>query len=198
MQSTADETKWLRGRSASLRGALLGLLLERPGYGGDLAARLAGRLGETWAIDYQDVYRLLEQLEENGLARTDVQPRPGQRQVHTVYFPTPQTQAAVSLWMETHMPLAPVRIGMQAKLAVARDEDAPRLLVALKTYEQECLELLQSMPEAASSGVRSWKQLFIDCTREGVEGQLHQEIEWAQRTRLRIRERVAAVREGRA
>ncbi len=40
----------MRGPSTPLRGALLGLLLERPGHGGDLAHRLVGRLGETWRI----------------------------------------------------------------------------------------------------------------------------------------------------
>jgi hypothetical protein len=41
----------MRGPSTPLRGALLGLLLERPGHGGDLASRLATRLGETWRVD---------------------------------------------------------------------------------------------------------------------------------------------------
>ena len=57
----------MRGPSTPLRGALLGLLLERPGHGGDLANRLAARLGETWRVDTNDVYRLLEQLGEDGV-----------------------------------------------------------------------------------------------------------------------------------
>lgn len=193
MVGTAEDTKWLRGGSASLRGALLGLLLERPGYGGELAARLDGRLGEAWSVDHQDVYRLLQQLEQSGLARADARRRRGGRQVHIVYFPTVQTEAALSLWMETHLPMAPVRIGIQAKLAVARDEDVERLIVALQRYERECLELLRSMPEPAR-GAQSWKQLFLDCTRDGIDGGLRHEIEWAQRTRSRIRERAAALR----
>ena len=50
----------MRGGSAPLRGALLGLLLERPGHGGELANRLVTRLGDTWRIDSNDVYRLLD------------------------------------------------------------------------------------------------------------------------------------------
>ena len=34
-----------------MRGVLLGLVLERPGHGGDLANRMLVRLGETWRID---------------------------------------------------------------------------------------------------------------------------------------------------
>ncbi len=50
-----EKTRWMRGPSTPLRGALLGLLLERPGHGGDLANRLAARLGETWRVDTNDV-----------------------------------------------------------------------------------------------------------------------------------------------
>ena len=67
VQATSTK-RWMRGASAPLRGALLGLLLERPGHGGELANRLIARLGETWRIDPNDVYRLLKQLEAEGLA----------------------------------------------------------------------------------------------------------------------------------
>ena len=45
--------------------------------------------------------------------------------------------------METLLPREPVRLGLQAKLSVAREQDAPRLLIALKAYERECLVLAQ-------------------------------------------------------
>lgn len=67
MRSAAEEMKWMRGPSASLRGALLGLVLERSGHSYELANRLVVRLGETWRIDSKDVYRLLKQLEDAGL-----------------------------------------------------------------------------------------------------------------------------------
>lgn len=108
-----------------------------------------------------------------------------------MYFATESTGAALGLWMETLVPMAPVRVGLQAKLAVAREQDAPRLLVALRQYERECLDLLQLTP-AGSGAMPSWKALFMDCTREAVDGQLRQEIAWAQHTRKRIREYAAA------
>ena len=67
--------RWMRGPSTPLRGALLGLLLERPGHGGELVSRLKGLLGETWRINYDDVYRLLERLEEEGLASSREEPK---------------------------------------------------------------------------------------------------------------------------
>jgi DNA-binding PadR family transcriptional regulator len=123
----------MRGPSTPLRGALLGLLLERPGHGGDLANRLAARLGETWRVDTNDVYRLLEQLEKTGLAVARDEPkRNNHRRTHLVYHPTEETPEALTLWMETLLPREPVRLGLQAKLSVARQEDAHRMLEALK------------------------------------------------------------------
>jgi DNA-binding PadR family transcriptional regulator len=190
-RGSPEKTEWMRGTSASLRGALLGLLLERPGHSYELANRLVTRLGETWRINPNDVYRLLKQLEVGGLAASNEEPKRGsQRGTHSVYYPTERTDEALTRWMETLLPRGPVRVGLQAKLAVAREEDAPRLLTALRQYERECLELLQITP-TAPDGQRSWKALFMDCTREAVDGQLRQEIAWSQRTRKRIREHAA-------
>ena len=192
MRSGAEEMRWMHGSSASMRGALLGLVLERSGHGYELANRLVTRLGETWRVNVKDVYRLLEQLEDADLVSSSEEPRRGVRRgTHAVYFATESTEAALVLWMETLVPMAPVRVGLQAKLAVAREQDAPRLLVALRQYERECLDLLQLAP-ATSGAMPSWKALFMDCTREAVDGQLRHEIAWAQHTRKRIREYGAA------
>src|SRR5580692_7882306 len=142
-RGSPEKTEWMRGTSASLRGALLGLLLERPGHSYELANRLLTRLGETWRINPNDVYRLLKQLEDGGLASANEEPKRGnQRGTHSVYYPTELTAEALTRWMETLLPRGPVRVGLQAKLAVAREEDAPRLLGALRQYERECLDLL--------------------------------------------------------
>lgn len=179
---------WMRGASTPLRGALLGLLLERPGHGGELANRLVSRLGETWRIDSNDVYRLLEQLERDGLADSREEPRKAnQRRTRLVYYPTDESARALTTWMETLLPREPVRLGVQAKLAVAREEDLPRLLNALREYERECLVLAQSVfPTEAQ--VQTWAALIMDCTRDSIYGLLQAEIDWAGRTRRRIEE----------
>lgn len=79
---------------------------------------------------------------------------------------------------------------LQAKIAVAREDDAPRLLAALKRYESDCLELSQSL-EPPTSLTRSWRGLVIDCARDAVDAQLKAEVDWARRTRQRIGEYVA-------
>jgi DNA-binding PadR family transcriptional regulator len=177
----------MRGPSTPLRGALLGLLLERPGHGGDLANRLVARLGETWRVDTNDVYRLLEQLEKTGLAVSRDEPkRNNNRRTHLVYYPTEETPEALTLWMETLLPREPVRLGLQAKLSVARPQDAPRLLMALQTHQRECLMLAKQVPPMHGRA-DSWAALCLDCSREAVLAQLSAEVDWAAHTRRRIK-----------
>jgi DNA-binding PadR family transcriptional regulator len=178
----------MRGASTPLRGALLGLVLERPGHGGDLANRLAARLGETWRVDTNDVYRLLEQLEKNGLVHARDEPkRSNIRRTHLVYHPTAEASEALSAWIETVLPREPVRLGLHAKLSVARPEDAPALLGALRAYERECLALAH-IASPIKAPTRSWATLCMECTRDGAHVQLQAEASWAARTCQRLNE----------
>ncbi len=181
-----EKTKWMRGASTPLRGALLGLLLERPGHGGDLANRLAARLGETWRVDTNDVYRLLEQLERTGLVNSRAEPkRSNISRTHLVYHPTEETSEALSVWMETLLPREPVRLGLHAKLSVARPQDAPSLMNALRAYERECLALAHAL-SPMQLPTQSWAALCMECTRDAVHVQLQAEASWAARTCRRL------------
>jgi DNA-binding PadR family transcriptional regulator len=179
----------MHGSSTSLRGGLLALVLERPGHGYDLANRLVDRFGETWLIVRKDIYRLLEVLERDGLLSLSEEREKGRRRPRLVYYPTDLTAQAVTEWMETLIPKEPMRVGIRAKVAVAREQDARPLLLALREYERECLRLLQLAPLAPA--VPSWMGLLVDCTREAVDAQLRCEVEWARRTRRRIEEYLA-------
>jgi DNA-binding PadR family transcriptional regulator len=179
----------MRGSSTSLRGGLLALVLERPGHGYELANRLADRFGETWLIVLKDIYRLLEDLEEDGLLSVSEEREPGRKRARSVYYPTDLTAQAVSEWIETLSPKEPMRAGIRAKVAVAREQDARPLLLALRAYEQESLGLLKHAP--AMANVPSWKGLLVDCTRDAVDAQLRFEVEWARRTRRRVEEYLA-------
>ena len=180
----------MRGPSP-LKGAVLGLLLERPSYGYELASRLSGRLGPAWQIAPKSVYPLLDQLEKAGLAMSVVEPSPASpRQQRTVYYPTDQASAALALWMGTSVPKEPLRVELQAKIAVARTEDGEQLLALLDDYERECLELLQATSDEQPS-VRSWRTLLMDLTLEAADAHLRAELEWVTLARRRIREYAA-------
>jgi DNA-binding PadR family transcriptional regulator len=181
------DTTWMRG-SSPLKGAILGLVLERPGHGYDLGARLGARLGPTWAIDPKRLYRMLDQLELAGLVKGTVERDPDNpRQHRTVYRATDLAPAALCTWIETFAPREPTRVEIQAKVAAAREQDAPQLLLALRQYELECLELLR-LSSGPPLPVCSWMGLVMDIVRDASDAQLHAEIKWAKRTCKRIEE----------
>jgi DNA-binding PadR family transcriptional regulator len=180
--------KWIRGRSAHLRGALLGLVLERPSHGGELANRLAMRLGGTWRIEPNDVYRLLANLEDEGLIEAREQRRrDGRPGTRVVFCPTELTSPALGRWIETLLPRESFRLGLHAKLAVARERDLPALRAALAQHRRECLELARTLTPGSGEPL-SWPALFMDCTRDGVQQMLQTEIDWVGRTLRRIDE----------
>jgi len=191
MVQATNTTRWMQGAATPLRGALLGLVLERPAHGGDLANRLISRLGETWRIESKDVYRLLKQLEEEGLLSPRVEELHGkQRAAHVVYHPTEETAEAFACWMETLTEREPVRLGLQAKVMVGRDQDIPRLRLALREHVRECLALA-ALVLPSEDQPRSWLALRLDCTRDAVYGILRAEVAWATRTLRRIDEYAA-------
>jgi len=193
--SSAVSTRgWMDVKSGTLRGALLGVLLQRPGHGYELANRLISRLGATWQIDRVTVYRQLETLAQQGLARgvqgtrSDEDGRP-----LIVYHPTEETAPALTAWMEKLLPRKPVRLDLQAKLAVARDEDVPRVLAALWEHERECLALAKLVAPSAGEPT-CLAGVFLECTRDSVLGAFEEEIAWTRRARRRINEYVSGQR----
>lgn len=188
VRSKSGEAKWIRGRSTHLRGALLGLVLERPSHGGELANRLRTRLGDTWRVDSNDVYRLLQNLQDEGLVCAREEPRRDKRMgTRIVFHPTEHTSAALTRWIETLLPRETFRLGLHAKLAVAREQDIPGLRHALKQHQRECLSLVTKMaPGDGEPG--SWAALLMDCTRDGIHQMLQTEVDWVNRTLTRIDE----------
>jgi DNA-binding PadR family transcriptional regulator len=185
----AGDRTWMRG-SSPLKGAILGLVLERPGHGYDLGARLRARLGPSWAIDPKRLYRMLDQLERAGLISGEVESDPeNPRQQRTVYSATELAPEALRMWLETLAPREPTRVEIQAKVAAAREQDAPQLRQALRQYERECLELLRG--SASPLPERSWMGLVMDIVREAAVAQLDAEVRWARRARQRIDEHAA-------
>lgn len=174
----------LAGQTGSVRAVLLGLVLERPGYGYELAKRLVERLGETWQIAQKDLYRLLDELTDGKLLEAREERRPGHKRSHVFFYPTPSTAPALVRWIETLSPKAPMREGIRAKVAAARVEDARPLLLSLKEYERDCLKLARLTPPATN--VPAWSGLVVDCARDAVDSQLRNEVEWCRRTRHRI------------
>jgi DNA-binding PadR family transcriptional regulator len=176
----------MRG-SSPLKGALLGLVLQRPGHGYDLANRLTRRLGPAWQIEAKSIYPMLQQLERAGLLCSQRISHAGPTGQRVIYNPTGETEAALKTWMATIAHRGHLRGELQAKLAVARSDDVPQLLTALDCCERDCLELI-----AASAGdappVRSFAGLAIGLTRAASLARLEAELQWIRLAREALRE----------
>lgn len=191
MESGAVDRSWMRG--SPMKGVLLGLVaeLEQPAHAYVLATMLSRRLGPAWQVDRKRVYQMLEQLENANLIRSSQ--RHTKRGVLDVYSPTEHTEAALIAWMETHASKSPVREELQAKIAVSRVKDVPRLLLALDIYERECFEMLQAT-NASEVPAHCWSGMAMSLARLAADEHLQAELRWVMTARQAIEDFVAQSR----
>jgi DNA-binding PadR family transcriptional regulator len=133
----------------SVKHAVLGLLIERRGYGYDLAQRLGDRLGPAWQLNASAVYGALDQLETHGLVvgeraepRLTADDRVDRRPGRVVYQPTEAGERMFKAWLHRPAKREPIRSEMALKVALARPEDAPALLEAIEHEEAAARRLL--------------------------------------------------------
>jgi DNA-binding PadR family transcriptional regulator len=180
------------GVTSPITGALLGLLLERSGYGYELAQRLSERMGPAWRLTPSSIYPVLERLEAEQLVQRRVKEMPTrqrQRQ-RVVYHATDAAADAFQQWLARPARKEPIRTELLAKLGVARPEDIGHLLAVIDTYELDCLALLEATAEqrATPSPEGSWEALLAEVSRLAATQHLQAELDWIRFAREQIRE----------
>jgi DNA-binding PadR family transcriptional regulator len=163
-----------------LSGALLGLLMQGPGYGYDLANRLERQLGPSWSINRRTLYRKLGSLEKQRLVSSDRSDESNPDRI--MYSATASAEAALMEWMATVAPLEPVRTELQTKMVVARREDLPGLLEALNEYERQLFELQQAI-ELDLPPQRSLRAAMMYLVRQTALGHIVAELQGVDRAR---------------
>jgi DNA-binding PadR family transcriptional regulator len=143
--------------------AVLGLLLERRGYGYDLMQRLEERLGPAWQLNPSTVYAALDKLEVEELIegqQAGGDDRTQRRVRRVVYEITERGREAFGQWIgRPSERQEPVRSELQLRLAAAREEDVPALLNAINHAElltrmqyEECRETAGDQDPSAPGG----------------------------------------------
>ncbi len=125
----------------STKHVVLGLMVERPGYGYGLQQQFAERLGFLHLAE-SSIYKTIERLEVDGWVeeapsrRADTRHRGSQR---VLYRATPEGVTEFKQWMARPSDRAVVRDELHAKLALSDPCDLPDLLAAAEAQAEDCL-----------------------------------------------------------
>jgi DNA-binding PadR family transcriptional regulator len=138
----------------SVKMAVLGLVIERPGYGYELRQRLDERV-EGLQLSDSAVYPALESLWRTGLIRkrdrgdSPHHKRDGHAHRPRVWYEkTDQGIEVFNDWMDAPSELAPLRGSLRLKIAVATIERLPKLIEETREQEQALLDRIEGLTRA--------------------------------------------------
>lgn len=166
----------------SMKFAVLGMLIERRGYGYDLANRLQSRLGPGFRAAFGAVYVSLDQLAKEQLVAEAKRVQVG-RQVKVYYEATPAGIERFDTWMREAPSREPLRGELYLKLAVAHGSHLSMLRDELERLERECLRDLEAQTSAidqldpGAPGVR-WDDAVRWLADAAVVERLHGDLRW--------------------
>jgi DNA-binding PadR family transcriptional regulator len=128
----------------SVKNAVLGLLIERPGYGYELMQRLNERV-DGLQLSESAVYPALDSLEKGGHIRR--RGREGAAHRMRLWFEaTPEGIERFDTWMDR--PSRPLRGDLRWKIAVATFDRLPKLIEQTREEEQACLDRMELLTRA--------------------------------------------------
>jgi DNA-binding PadR family transcriptional regulator len=172
----------------SAKNAILGLVIERPSYGYDLARRLEERFGSS-GFAPTGVYSALDQLSSEELVRSAGRRGDGANEraaPRTVYEATPKGIDHFEAWMLGCSSLAPVRDELYMKIALSRPHNLGRLVELARTQEEACLARMDELKRPAGRSRRApkaWSEVAVLLVRDAEIRQLQARVEWLQKAR---------------
>lgn len=173
----------------SAKHAVLGLVIERPGYGYDLARRLEERCG-SWGWERSGVYSALDQLTRDGHVRSEkakgsnASCRSAPRAIYE------STAAGVDYfreWILRSTSPSPVRQELDLKILFSGPELLPRLIDQTWAQEQMCMDHLRTltgaMPASPPGRAATWREMAPILQRDAEIKLLQVRVEWLQNAR---------------
>lgn len=184
----------------SMKYAVLGLLVQRRGYGYDLVQRFEEQVGPAWQLNAGAIYVALDKLEQEGLVRpvTGSGDAPATRRrtargaPRVIYEPTPDGVERFEEWMSGGSAMAPMREELHLKLALSQPRNLARLIELTYEQEQVCLERLEEYLGRASSedllaSAQPWPAIASVMVRDAEIAHLQATVEWLRRIRQAMR-----------
>jgi DNA-binding PadR family transcriptional regulator len=173
----------------SAKYAVLGLVIERPGYGYQLAQRLEERFGSS-GFAPSGVYSALDQLSRDEFVRAAGELRPGRARraaPRTIYEATDEGIDHFESWMLGSSPAPPLRDELHMKIALCRPRNLPRLIDMVYGQELACMGRLRDLKELCDGEMagdrREWSRLMRILSRDAEIASWKARIEWLQSAR---------------
>jgi DNA-binding PadR family transcriptional regulator len=179
----------------SAKHAVMGLVIEQPGYGYQLARRLEERCA-TWGWEPSGVYSALDSLAREGNVRSvrgKGSSDTGRAAPRAVYEATPKGMGFFREWMlETSTP-SPVRQELDLKMLFSGPEFLPRLIEQTWAQEQHCMDELRELTALVQAGApvgrpQSWREAAAVLQRDAEIKLMRVRIEWLQNARKVMKE----------
>lgn len=182
----------------SVKHAVLGLVIERPGYGYELIQRLEQRI-EGWRPSETAVYPALRSLRAEGMIRArDATAAAGGTVVSAhrgvVWYEATEVGCEeFRAWVRKPTDLAPQRDPFWLKVAFAGPEDLPWLVELARELESACLERMAELGEQgpAVEDLRrqdvEWREIGQAWLRRTEAAQLAVRIEAVQQIRAAMK-----------
>jgi DNA-binding PadR family transcriptional regulator len=153
--------------------AVLGLLVEQPRHGYDIAAELAPgtEVGEVWRLSRALVYRAIGRLESLGLVRPEgTEPGRG-GPPRTVYGPTPEGTGRFRSWLTVPVEhLRDLRSGFLLKVVLAQRAGVDRTeLVRAQRQRLEGQFTALADPPPPGDAVAMWRHHSAAAARAFLE-----------------------------
>lgn len=184
----------------SMKYAVLGLLVQRRGYGYDLVQRFEEQVGPAWQLNAGAIYVALDKLEQEGLVRPvrgngDTPPtrrRTTRGAPRVIYEATPDGVERFEDWMAAGSSMAPLREELHLKLALSQPRNLSRLIELTYDQEQACLDRLEPYLGNASSedllaSAHPWPAVASVMVRDAEIAHLQATVEWLRRIRQAMR-----------
>ncbi len=172
----------------SAKYAVLGLVIERPGYGYQLAQRLEERFGSS-GFAPSGVYSALDQLSRADLVRSagEMGAGPARRAApRTIYEATTEGVDHFEAWMLGSSPTPPLRDDLHMKIALCRPHNLAPLIDLVYGQELACLGRLgdlKRIAEVEPADSRAWPRLMRVLARDAEVAFWNARIEWLQSAR---------------
>jgi DNA-binding PadR family transcriptional regulator len=164
-------------------------VIERPGYGYQLAQRLEERFG-AYGFAPSGVYSALDQLARDELVHSagEMGAGPARRAApRTIYEATPQGVDHFESWILASSPAPPLRDDLHMKIALCRPRNVPRLIDLVYGQELVCLGRLRDLnllvEQDRASESRDWSRLMRVLARDAEVAFWSARVEWLQSAR---------------